>query len=151
MFRRAMPILQVRDVAASAVFYERLGFRHHGFWGDPPGFCIVQRGTVTLGLNRQGAPGVAAQNQWWVAYLYVDDVDGLHREFSALSDLPGLTEPGDREYGCRDFDAIDLDGHRLAFGQDLTDLDAPGLEDTRLKDTGLEDTGLDKIASDETE
>ena len=46
---RAMPVLQVRDVTASVAFYERLGFSCGGIWGEPPGFAIVVRGTVTLG------------------------------------------------------------------------------------------------------
>lgn len=123
--QRSMPVLQVRDVAASAGFYERLGFSHHGFWGDPPGFCIVQRDRVTLALDL-ARDGRVPQNQWWAAYLYVADVDALHAEFSALDDVE-ITDPGDRFYGCLDFDLVDPDGHRLAFGQDLTDVNRPGL------------------------
>ncbi len=116
-FRRSMPILQVSDVRRSAGFYERLGFHCHGFWGDPPGFAIVQRGDVTLGLFLlEKAP--ITPNEWWAAYLYVDDANALHAEFKAL-DIPELSEPRDQEWGCRDFDLVDPDGHRLAFGQDL--------------------------------
>ena len=123
--QRSMPVLQVRDVVASAAFYERLGFTHHGFWGDPPGFCIPQRGEVTLALDL-AQNGDVPRNQWWAAYLYVDDVDALHAEFTALDGVE-VTEIGDRYYGCRDFDVVDIDGHRLAFGQDLSDVSKPGL------------------------
>ena len=49
---RAMPVLQVRDVVASEAFYRQLGFDTHGPWGDPPAFTIMQRGDVTLALDR---------------------------------------------------------------------------------------------------
>ncbi|MEO1494726.1 MAG: VOC family protein [Pseudomonadota bacterium] len=116
--RRAMPILQVRDVRASAAFYEKIGFQCHGFWGDPPGFAIVQRGDVTLGLFLPES-GNVSPNDWWAAYIYVDDVNALHAELAAL-DLDDISEPRDQEWGCRDFDVVDPDGHRLAFGQDMT-------------------------------
>jgi hypothetical protein len=43
-FVRSAAVLQVTDVKRSEAFYvDRLGFRSHGTWGDPPDFCIVQR------------------------------------------------------------------------------------------------------------
>lgn len=122
---RAMPVLQVRDVTASAAFYEKLGFANHGFWGDPPDFAIVQRGEVTLALDKSEGGGAIPSNQWWAAYVYVDDVDALHEEFAGLG-LESLSEPCDEVYGCRDFDVVDPDDHRIAFGQDLGD-GPPGL------------------------
>lgn len=122
---RSMPILQVRDVAVSVAHFARLGFACNGMWDDPPSFAIVQRGDVTLGLDRSGDGAIPA-NQWWAAYLYVDDVDAVHAELDAagLAD----TAPEDRVYGCRDFDVIDADGHRLAIGQDMAaDRFGPGL------------------------
>ncbi|MEM8728555.1 MAG: hypothetical protein AAGF79_01460 [Pseudomonadota bacterium] len=128
--RRAMPVLQVRDVAASEAFYLTLGFDSHGIWGDPPAFCIMQRGEVTLALDR-GRDGEVSCNQWWAAYIYIDDVAALHSEFAAL-DLPELTEiRRDNPYGCDDFDVVDIDGHRLAFGQSLNPEPGPGLETGR--------------------
>ena len=114
---RAMPILQVRDVAASVAFWERLGFQGHGIWEGPPDFGIVQRGNVSLGLSGTGAgtPGP----EMWACYLYVTDIDALHAEFAGL-ELEHLTEPRDQPYGCRDFELADPDGHRVAFGQDLS-------------------------------
>ena len=122
---RAMPILQVRDVRASAAFYARLGFDCHGFWGDPPGFAIVQRGDVTLGVFLPESSSVTPNDQW-AAYLYVDDVEALHAELTAEGVSP--TPIADQPYGCRDFDVTDPDGHRIAFGQDVHDHDdGPGL------------------------
>ena len=112
---RAMPILQVRDVAASAEFYGRLGFTA-SLWGEPPDFAIMKRGGVTLGLDR-ARDGTVPVNQWWAAYLYTDDVEALRKDFAAAGLEPTeMHHP--TEYGCDDFDVIDPDGHRIAFGQD---------------------------------
>lgn len=128
---RSMPVLQVRDVARSSAFYEKLGFASHGVWGDPPLFAIIQRGDVTLALDRARQNGPIPLNQRWAAYIYVDDAKALRDEFAAL-DLPELTEmhfPDD--YGCIDFDVVDPDGHRIAFGQSLHPVPGPGLNDDR--------------------
>ena len=88
---RAMPILLVKDPEASAAFYACLGFDCHGFFGDPPGFGVIQRGDVSLGLNRLDAPG-PWPNEAWAAYIYVSNVDTLHAEFSG-EELPYLSGP----------------------------------------------------------
>ncbi|MFN3144772.1 MAG: VOC family protein [Paracoccaceae bacterium] len=112
---RAMPVLQVRDVAVSAAFYERLGFGA-SLWGDGPDFAILTRGGVTLGLDR-ARDGTVPMNQWWAAYVYTDDVEALRAEFAAAGVAPTeMHRP--TGYGCDDFDVIDPDGHRIAFGQD---------------------------------
>ncbi|MEM1316297.1 MAG: VOC family protein [Pseudomonadota bacterium] len=127
--RRAMPVLQVGDVAASEAFYARLGFASHGMWGDPPAFCIVQRGEVTLALD-QGGEGPVPVNQWWAAYIYVDDAEALRAEFLAEGLAPTeMHRP--TEYGCIDFDMVDPDGHRIAFGQALNPVPGPGLDHDR--------------------
>ncbi len=130
--RRAMPILLCRDVRAAASFYEKIGFLPYGFWGEGDQlFCIVQRGDVSLGLNRAPDGQVDWPSDYWAAYLYVDDAHALHAELSEL-DLPEITEPCDQPYGCRDFDIVDSEGHRIAFGQDLiTDDNLPGLANER--------------------
>ncbi len=102
---RAIPILQVRDAAASAPL-----------WGDGSDFAIIRRGGVTLGLDRSG-DGPAPVKQWWAAGVYTDDVETPRAEFAPAGMSPTeMHHPtGDR---CDAFDAIDPDGHRIAFGQD---------------------------------
>lgn len=122
---RAMPVLVVADVRASAAFYARLGFDCHGFWGeDPVDFAIVQRGDVTIGLHWAGGPVPSLRG--WSVYIYVDDVAALHAELTdaGLAPSPICDQP----YGCRDFDLTDPDGHDIAFGQDLDpDTYGPGM------------------------
>jgi catechol 2,3-dioxygenase-like lactoylglutathione lyase family enzyme len=125
---RSMPVLQVADVQASEAFYtDVLGFSSHGIWGDPPAFCIVQRGDVTLALDR-ALDGSVPLNQYWAAYLYVTEVDALCAELKAKG-AEIAREIEDTEYGCRDFDIRDPDGHLIAFGEDLNPGkgDRPGL------------------------
>lgn len=124
---RSSAVVQVSDVVASRDYYvEKLGFSAAGLWGDPPAFCIVGRGTVTLFLD-QSRQDTLPVNQFWAAYIYVDDVDTLHDEFQDRGvEIP--RGPEDQPYGCRDFDIRDPDGHLIAFGQDLQPSAAgPGL------------------------
>lgn len=126
---RAMPILEVTDVARAAAFYGQIGFADHGAWDDDgvAQFTIVQRGDVTLGLTRCDAPAV---HEWWATYIYVSDAEALRAEFVgggiACTDMH---RP--EHYGCIDFDVIDPDGHRIAFGQSLDPRPGPGLDDDR--------------------
>lgn len=125
---RCMPVLQVTDVERSEKFYcEKLGFRSHGSWGDGPDFAIVQRGRVTIALDRSRDPGPVPLNQYWAAYIYVKDADDLCEEFRRKR-VEIVRGPEDMVYGLRDFDVRDPDGHLLAFGHDLQpgDID-PGL------------------------
>lgn len=124
---RAMPVLQVADVDRSAAFYcDVLGFFSHGTWGEGPEFCIVQRGEVTIALDRS-RDGAVPVNQYWAAYVYVEDADKLCAAFRAKG-AEIVREPQDAEYGLRDFDVRDPDGHLIAFGHDLAPAKAgPGL------------------------
>lgn len=125
---RSAPVIQVRDVVKSAEFYkDKLDFSVAGMWGDPPCFCIVGRETVTIFLDQAREDGPLPVNQYWAAYVYVDDVDGYMADVKARS-VKILRGPENTEYGCREIDIRDLDGHIVCFGQDLTPTeDGPGL------------------------
>lgn len=119
MLLRSMTVLQVADIKTSEAFYcEKLGFQSHGIWGDGPDFCIVQRGKVTIALDRSRAEVPVPNNQYWAAYIYAEDADALHAEFKD-KDVEIVRELEDTFYGLRDFDIRDPDGHLLAFGHDL--------------------------------
>lgn len=119
-FTRSMPVLDVTDLPASVAFYvEKLGFFSHGYHGDPPAFCIVQRGQVTIALDqREDRAAPTPRNQYWAAYLYVSDADALLAEFRAKGIEPARG-PEDMPYGLRDFDVRDPDGYLICFGSDL--------------------------------
>lgn len=130
---RSMPVLQVKDVIRSETFYrDQLGFISHGHWGgeggDGPDFCIMQRGNVTIALDRSRHGSPPPTNQYWAAYVYVEDADALLTEFRAK----GVTierEIENTPYGLRDFDIRDPDGHIICFGHDIDPtVKAPGLQ-----------------------
>ena len=78
---RAMPVLQVTDVNRSVAFYcDKLGFQTVGTWGDGPEFAIVQRGGVTIALDKSREGMTIPVNQYWAAYIYIDDADALCAE-----------------------------------------------------------------------
>ena len=115
---RSAAVVQVSNVVDSTRFYEdKLGFKSNGLWGEPPCFSIVGRGAVTLFLD-QSRNGTIPKNQYWAAYIYVDDVDTLHAEFldKNVDITRGIEE---MPHGCREFDVRDPDGHLIAFGQDI--------------------------------
>ena len=125
-FARTMPILDTADMGRAVAFYkEKLGFEASTF-GEPPGFAILQRGTVTLGLKLVDADKAAIGNNW-AAYIYVADADAVYAEWIAR----GVTiadAPEDRFYNCRDFTIDDPDGNQLGIGHTLdTDPLGPGL------------------------
>lgn len=129
---RCMPVLQVADVVRSQKFYcEKLGFESHGVWGDGPDFAIVQRGRVTIALDRSRAEGPIPANQYWAAYIYVENADDLCEEYRRKG-VEIVRGPEDMFYGSRDFDVRDPDGHLLAFGHDLE----PGGSDPGLMERG---------------
>jgi uncharacterized glyoxalase superfamily protein PhnB len=112
-FELVVPILSVRNIAASIDYYvDRLGFQKKWEWGDPPDFACVSRDQVELflSLNAQGAPGT------WIS-IFVQDVDALYetyRKGGALIREP----PADYPWGMREMTVEDLDGHRLRMGGD---------------------------------
>ncbi len=117
---RSMPVLEVADVARSEAFYvDKLGFVSHGASGEEtPLFCIVQRGGVTLALDRSRTPRQAPLNQYWAAYVYVSDADALADEFRGRG-VEIVREPCDMEHRLREFDVRDPDGHIIGFGHSL--------------------------------
>ncbi len=60
-FEGAIPILNVKDFAASMDYYvNKLGFEKKWDWGEPPTFGCVGRGKVEIFLcaGGQGRPGM---------------------------------------------------------------------------------------------
>lgn len=121
------PYFIVDDVVATAHFYrDKLGFRFDRFWGEPPAFCMVRRGGITIMLSQFGQKGLMRPNNLalpgegaWDAYVWVDDADALHEEFKAKG-VQIARNLCDQPYNCRDFDVLDCNGYRLCFGHDLS-------------------------------
>ena len=120
------PYLVVDDVVTTANYYrDRLGFGYERFWGEPPCFCMVRRNGVVIMLAQLQQTGVVRPNrvvdpegEAWDAYVWIDDADALHAEFTSKG-VRITRDLWDQPYGCRDFDVEDCNGYRLCFGQDL--------------------------------
>ena len=119
------PYFLVDDVVASANYYrDKLGFQYDRFWGEPPCFCMVGRGGITIMLSQFAKPGLMRPNRLvdphgeaWDAYVWVDDADALCAEFKAKG-VKIAREVCEQPYGNRDFDIEDCNGYRLCFGSD---------------------------------
>jgi uncharacterized glyoxalase superfamily protein PhnB len=112
-FELVVPILTVRDMAASIGYYvDKLGFTKKWEWGEPPDFACVARDEVELflSLNPQGAAPA------WLS-IFVQDVDALHeayRKSGAIISRP----PTEYPWGMREMAVEDLDGHRFRLGSE---------------------------------
>jgi uncharacterized glyoxalase superfamily protein PhnB len=116
------PVLLVKDVVAAAEHYrDKLGFQFPRFWGEPPGFVILNRDGMHLMLKQAEDPAHVVphwkvSDKLWSAYFWVANVDALHAEFvkrGATIDYG----PCDQPYGCREFGIQDIDGHDIGFGE----------------------------------
>ena len=113
------PILPSRDLEATSAFYERLGFSRSGLW--PAQYLIVRRWDIGLHFHWE-------ELDPWSSiagcYLYVDDAEALHAEFTGL-DLPGEGiprlhgAPEVTDYGLREFAVVDPDGNLLRIGSQV--------------------------------
>ena len=117
------PYFLVDDVVATANYYrDKLGFKYERFFGDPPSFCMVERGGIVIMLACVDTPGAMRPNSLvdreggaWDAYIWVQDADALYAEFQSKG-VKIAREIFDQPYGCRDFDIEDLNGYRLCIG-----------------------------------
>lgn len=110
-----IPILNVRDVAASLDFYiDELGFERPWHWGDPPTFGGVRSADQEIQFcqDGQGHPGT------WLA-VWVDDVDAWYERLRTKAvDIrqPPTTFP----WGVRELNVADPDGHRIRFSAEAS-------------------------------
>ncbi len=115
MLKDTVPVLHVSNAAAARAFYrDLLGFEltfSVPVEGSDPCYMGVERDDARLHLSSHagdGAPGAAV-------YIYVDDVDALHREFSARG-TPIHLAPVDQTWGLREMYVRDPDGNSIRFG-----------------------------------
>jgi catechol 2,3-dioxygenase-like lactoylglutathione lyase family enzyme len=116
--KSAVPILFVRDVTASAVFYETLGFAIDFLHGEPPFYGAVSRGDACLHLRFVHRPNfadlAAREPSLIVATIEVSDIDGLFAEFAARG-APFAQVPTRQDWGGTDFHVRDPDGNVISF------------------------------------
>ena len=104
---RIVPIFRTDDAAATARWYERLGFEttgEHRFAPGLPLYVFLRRNDVEIHLSEH--TGDATPDS--LVYFWVDDVDAIASEF----DLVPERQPWGREVEIRD-----PDGNRLRIAQ----------------------------------
>jgi len=118
------PILLVKDVILSANYYrDKIGFCYDQFWGEPPNFCILNRGDFSLMLSQVEdekyiVPHYKAVENMWNVYFWVNDANSLYSELKGNGAIIDY-ELSDKPYGCREFGIQDIDGYDIAFGQEI--------------------------------
>lgn len=112
------PVLEVRDVAATAAYYvERLGFTLEVLLGEPPEFALVARGewsapAVRLRFVQADAP----PRPGGALYITVGPgIDQLYAEYCARG-VVITDELITQEWGWREFVIADLNGQPITFG-----------------------------------
>ena len=119
--RRAFPVVYATDVAATARFWERLGFTR--FWQLPPdgdpGYVALRRDQAELAVTAREW----ARDQYGLAlgdgprfemFVYVDDVDALTEALRAEGTTV-LRDPADMPWGERIATIADPDGNPVAL------------------------------------
>lgn len=114
-----VPILLVRDVTASARFFEaKLGFAIDFLYGDPPFYGSVSRDGVRLHLRFVHEPvfatAAAREESLIAASFEVTDVRALFEEFTGRG-APFTQGLVSHEWGGTDFHVRDADGNVVSF------------------------------------
>jgi uncharacterized glyoxalase superfamily protein PhnB len=110
-------ILAVKNLRIATDFYLAvLGFTRD-FGDESDGWSWLSRDGFRVGLGEcpDATSASALGDHSYVAYVTVDDVDGLYRELlerGATIKAP----PEDKPWGLREFALATPDGHRMTFG-----------------------------------
>jgi catechol 2,3-dioxygenase-like lactoylglutathione lyase family enzyme len=110
----AIPIVHVTSSEAATAFLRALGFEPVSVYrSDPskvdPSYSCFRRDTAELHVSSfAGVSGMGI-------YIWVDDIDALHREFTEKG-VP-IIGPFDQTWGTREFAVRDADQNTFGFGQ----------------------------------
>lgn len=123
VFLEAAPFLLVDDVVKSGEYWrDVLGFNLGRYFGDPPGFVIMQRNAARVMLRR--APATARPSavsntvtmpEALDLYIWVSDVAALHGELGKRG--ADIVDPPESEDGRREMLVQDLNGYLICFGE----------------------------------
>jgi hypothetical protein len=112
-FDRVSPVFPVRDIQLAVEHYRKLGFTVRHYEG-PEAYAFAMRDGIEFHLQQLN--DLKPRRNVSAVYLYVDDADALHQEWSQV-DLDGrLVEPSDTSYGLREGACLDRDANLIRFG-----------------------------------
>lgn len=113
-------VLAVSDLEASRTFYcEKLGFTEDLC---VEGWSFLSRGACRLRIGHGGPtiqPISKCRDHSWFAYLHIRDIAGLYKEVQGQG--VEIWHPlADKAWGMREFAIVTPDGHRIVFGEPIT-------------------------------
>lgn len=123
--QRAVPVLQVKDVARSIEWYtETFAFDADPFPRTPPfSFAILRRDDVEIMLQCADAPPAVKTTPTeagWAVYLRTSGDDLLAMAATVRRVTPVLRGPERMFYGLVEFEVEDPDGHRVCVSGPLS-------------------------------
>ncbi len=117
---RASHVLAVNDLNVSTRFYvDKLGFK---VLNEYPGWAFLGRESfvVMLGECTESEPASAIGDHSYIAYVYVVDVSALYDEFSNAN-VEFVKKLTSESWGMKEFGIRTVDGHRIMFGEDISE------------------------------
>ena len=112
-FRRIAPVFVTTDLARALRHCERLGFDVEAYdAADYYGYA--RRDGVEIHLARVDRIDLGSTTS--CAYLWVDDAEALHQEWSAAGVDGRLAPPNRTDYGLDEGAHVDPDGNLIRFG-----------------------------------
>jgi uncharacterized glyoxalase superfamily protein PhnB len=119
--RRAVPVLQVRDVERSMGWYvNTFGFQPDPFPEKPPyGFAILRRDDSEIMLQCADAKETTHSGDGWAIYLRTFGEDLLDLA-TAIGRVTRIVRGPERMfYGLVEFEVVDPDGYRICVSGPL--------------------------------
>ena len=111
-------VLAVNNLVTSADFYKnKLGFQtlwEEGGWH----FLIRDNIKIMLGECPDEKPASEINNHSYFAYLEVDNIDMLYKEYQSKG-VEILSTIENKPWGQREFSIRTIDGHRITFGEEV--------------------------------
>jgi hypothetical protein len=119
----AAPFLLVDDVVKSGEYWrDMLGFNLGRYFGNPPGFTIMQRNSARVMLRQVPAAArpaaisnTAKLGEALDLYIWVSDVAALADELRTRG--ADIVNPPELEDGRREMLVRDLNGYLICFGE----------------------------------
>jgi hypothetical protein len=124
VFLEAAPFLLVDDVVKSGEYWrDVLGFNLGRYFGNPPGFVIMQRNSARVMLRQVGAVSerpAAISNITRLPgalnlYIWISDVTALQDELKKRG--ADIVNPPEAEDGRNEMLVRDLNGYLICFGE----------------------------------
>ena len=113
-------VLAVKDLKIEAAYYlDKLGFDRDF---TAPGWEFLSFGDfkVMLGECSDEMTAEATGNHSWFAHALIENVDEVYQEFIGRGAVI-LSSIESKPWGIREFSILTPDGHRIVFGQLMSD------------------------------